>query len=57
MRRHHGVCGPLVDHHLVVFLDNIKSVKTEIFGTQPPLELIRQLLDAGRYYITATIEF
>ena len=57
MHKHHGVWGPLVDHHLVVFLDNINSVKPEIYGAQPPLELIRQLLDAGGYYNTSTIEF
>ncbi|EAY14826.1 Dynein heavy chain family protein [Trichomonas vaginalis G3] len=57
MHKHHGVFGPLTNMQLVIFLDNINSVKPEIYGAQPPLELIRQMLDAGGWYNTAQIEF
>ena len=57
MHKHHGCFGPLVNQQLVIFLDNIGSVKPEIYGAQPPLELIRQLCDYGGWYNTANVEF
>lgn len=57
LHRSHGAFGPLVDHQLVIFLDNIGSVKPEIYGSQPPLELIRQFFDYGGWYDTLCVEF
>lgn len=57
MHKSRGVFGPLTDMKLVIFLDNIGSVKPEIYGAQPPLELIGQLCDYGRWYNTANVEF
>ena len=57
MHKRQGVFGPLNDMQLVIFLDNIGSVKPECYGAQPPLELIRQLNDYGGWYNTSNIEF
>ena len=58
MHKRHGVYGPLTDMKLVIFLDNINSVRPEVYGAQPPLELLRQLLDTGGWYsIGSVIEF
>ena len=57
LHKSHGTFGPLTNQHLVIFIDNIGSVKPEIYGAQPPLELIRQFFDYGGWYNTAIIEF
>jgi hypothetical protein len=41
LHRRKGQYGPMPDHELVVFLDNLNSVRPEVYGAQPPLELIR----------------
>ena len=57
MHKHQGAFGPLPNQHLVFLLDNIGSVKPEVYGAQPPLELLRQFLDYGGWFNTATVEF
>ncbi|KAK8888098.1 hypothetical protein M9Y10_039159 [Tritrichomonas musculus] len=57
LHKSHGSFGPLMNQHLVIFIDNIGSVKPEIYGAQPPLELIRQFFDYGGWYNTANVEF
>jgi len=57
MHKRHGAYGPLTNQQLVVFLDNLGSVKPDPFGSQPPLELLRQLFDYGGWYNTSNLEF
>ena len=57
MHRHQGTYGPLPNHHLVFFADNLGSVKPEVYGAQPPLELLRQFMDYGGWFNTASVEF
>ncbi|OHT09102.1 Dynein heavy chain family protein [Tritrichomonas foetus] len=57
MHKSKGVFGPLTNQQLIIFLDNIGSVKPEIYGAQPPLELIRQFFDYSGWYNTANVEF
>jgi len=57
MHKRSGAYGPLTNQHLVLFIDNLNSVKPEQFGSQPALELIRQILDYGGWYNTSSIEF
>ncbi|KAK8861158.1 hypothetical protein M9Y10_012853 [Tritrichomonas musculus] len=57
LHKRHGVFGPLMNHHLVIYMDNINAVKPEVYGAQPPLELVRQLFDAGGWYNTANVEW
>lgn len=57
LHRRQGVFGPLVNHELIIFLDNIGSVRPEVYGAQPPLELLRQFFDYGGWYDTSCVEF
>jgi MoxR-like ATPase len=57
LHRRQGAFGPLVNHELIVFLDNLGSVKPEVYGAQPPLELLRQFFDYGGWYDTSCVEF
>ncbi|KAK8896419.1 hypothetical protein M9Y10_014318 [Tritrichomonas musculus] len=57
MHKHQGKFGPLPNQKLIYVLDNIGSPKPEVYGAQPPLELIRQFLDYGGWYNTKTVTF
>jgi hypothetical protein len=57
MQRRHGCYGPLDNQKLIIFLDNLSAVKPEVYGAQPPLELIRQFFDYGGWYDPSKLEF
>ncbi|KAK8860630.1 hypothetical protein M9Y10_012295 [Tritrichomonas musculus] len=57
LHKKHGKFGPLNDHFEVFLLDNLSSVKPEIYGAQPTLELVRQFMDYGGWYNTSPVEF
>ena len=42
--------GPPGSHKLVYFLDDMNMPEVETYGAQPPIELLRQLVDCGGYY-------